>query len=119
MYSGSMPPDEAYDLYENGLPFPLPPGIQGSEPTWIAPDDMQEPPLYTAGFLRTQIGRLMRVEFLMGNSLTDRVGRLAEVGAEYIVLRSPDGVSHVMCDLASIKFATIITPADEEAVLIM
>ena len=114
MYSGSMPPAGACDLYGNGLPLPFPPDMQ-----LPAPDDMQAVPLYTAGFLRTQIGRLMRVEFLMGNSLTDRVGRLSEVGAGYIVLRSPDGASHVMCDLASVKFATIITPADEDAVIVV
>lgn len=45
--------------------------------------------IYTPAFLRTQIGKLMRVEFLVGtNNLTDRVGVLEEVGASYILLRS-------------------------------
>ena len=46
-------------------------------------------PIYTPAFLREQIGRLMRVEFLIGtNTLTDRIGILEDVGASYILLRS-------------------------------
>ena len=45
--------------------------------------------IYTPAFLREQIGKLMRVEFLVGtNNLTDRIGVLEDVGASYILLRS-------------------------------
>ena len=45
--------------------------------------------IYTPAFLRQQIGRLMRVEFLIGtNNMTDRIGILEDVGASYILLRS-------------------------------
>ena len=45
--------------------------------------------IYTPAFLREQIGRLMRVEFLIGtNNLVDRIGILEDVGASYILLRS-------------------------------
>ena len=45
--------------------------------------------IYTPAFLREQIGKLLRVEFLIGtNNLTDRVGILEDVGASYILLRS-------------------------------
>lgn len=64
---------------------------------------------FTPGFLRTQIGRRMRVEFLLGtNLLTDRTGTLAAVGASYIVLRLVDSDDLMMCDIFSIKFVTII-----------
>lgn len=64
---------------------------------------------FTPGFLRTQIGRRMRVEFLLGtNLLTDRTGTLVAVGASYIVLRLIDSDDLMMCDIYSIKFATII-----------
>lgn len=66
--------------------------------------------IYTPAFLRGQIGKLMRVEFLIGtNNLVDRIGILADVGASYILLRSFENDSLVYCDLYSIKFITIST----------
>ena len=65
-------------------------------------------PLYTPGFLRTQIGRRMRVEFLIGTSnLTDRSGTLVAVGASYIIIRLIDSDDLMLCDIYSIKFVTI------------
>ena len=67
-------------------------------------------PIYTPAFLREQIGKLMRVEFLIGtNNLTDRIGILEDVGASYILLRSFENDSLVYCDIYSIKFITIST----------
>ncbi len=74
----------------------------------ILPETLTNP-LYTPGFLRTQIGKLMRVEFLIGDSMTDRVGRLIQVGASFILLQSIDPLSVFMCDLYSIKFVSIVT----------
>jgi len=66
--------------------------------------------IYTPGFLREQIGKLMRVEFLIGtNNLVDRIGILEDVGASYILLRSFENDSLVYCDIYSIKFITIST----------
>lgn len=66
--------------------------------------------IYTPGFLRNYIGRLMKVEFLIGtNSLQDRIGILLEVGASYIVLRSVQDNNLLYCDIFSIKFVTIST----------
>ncbi len=65
-------------------------------------------PLYTAGYLNTQIGKLLKVEFLMGNSFTDRTGVLVKVGVSYIILKPIDINGFVMCDIYSIKFVTII-----------
>lgn len=65
-------------------------------------------PIYIPGFLRQNIGRWMRVEFLIGNTLTDRVGVLTEVGASYILLHSIDPNSYILCDMFSIKFVVII-----------
>ena len=67
-------------------------------------------PIYTPAFLRQQIGRLMRVEFLIGtNNMNDRIGILEDVGASYILLRSFENDSLVYCDIYSIKFITIST----------
>ena len=59
-------------------------------------------PIYTPAFLREQIGRLMRVEFLIGtNNMVDRIGILEDVGASYILLRSFENDSLVYCDIFS------------------
>lgn len=65
-------------------------------------------PIYTPAFFRQQIGKLVRVEFLIGtNNLTDRTGILEDVGASYILLRSIESDNLVYCDIYSIKFVTI------------
>ena len=64
--------------------------------------------IYTPAFLREQIGKLMRVEFLIGtNNLTDRIGVLEDVGASYILLRSIESDNLIYCDIYAIKFVTI------------
>lgn len=64
--------------------------------------------IYTPGFLRNYIGKLLKVEFLIGtSSLQDRIGILLEVGASYIVLRSVQDNNLLYCDIFSIKFVTI------------
>jgi len=66
--------------------------------------------IYTPAFLRQQIGKLMRVEFLIGtNNMTDRIGFLEDVGASYILLRSFEGDSQIYADIYAIKFITIST----------
>lgn len=64
--------------------------------------------IYTPAFLREQIGKLVRVEFLIGtNNLTDRTGILEDVGASYILLRSIESGNLLYCDIYSIKFVSI------------
>jgi len=70
---------------------------------------------YTPDYLSSQIGSLMRVEFLIGNQTTDRIGFLREVGASFIVLESVDFAHLQMCDLYAIKFVTILrSPMDPQ-----
>lgn len=64
--------------------------------------------VYTPAFLRKHLGKLVKVEFLIGsNYLEDRTGILLEVGASYIVLRSVQDNNLLYCDIYSIKFVTI------------
>ena len=64
--------------------------------------------IYTPAFLREHLGKLVRVEFLIGtNNLVDRVGILEDVGVSYILLRSIESNTLVYCDIYSIKFVTI------------
>ena len=64
--------------------------------------------IYTPAFLRENIGKLMRVEFLKGtNNLVDRTGILIDVGASYILLRALESDVVTYADIYSIKFITI------------
>ena len=64
--------------------------------------------LYIAGYLNTQIGKLVKAEFLVGNTITDRTGVLVQVGVNYILLRPIEVNGLLLCDLYSIKFVTIV-----------
>ncbi len=64
---------------------------------------------YLNGFLRTQIGRRVRVEFLIGTgTLLDRTGTLVGVGANYINLRLIESDDVMTADFFSIKFVTFL-----------
>lgn len=63
---------------------------------------------YLNGYLRTQIGKRVNVEFLIGTStLTDRTGTLVAVGANYIVINEIETDDMLVCDFYSIKFVRI------------
>lgn len=77
-----------------GVTFPQVPG---------AP--VYQDPNYIQGYLRTLIGRFVKIEFLIGtSSLIDRTGVLLEVGISYVVLREAQTDDNLMCDIFSIKF---------------
>mgnify|MGYP000849104908 CR=1 FL=1 len=60
---------------------------------------------YMNGFMRTQIGRRVTVEFLIGtNTLTDKTGTLLAVGANYILINPIETDDILLCDFYSIKF---------------
>ena len=82
---------------------------QGAGQSVPVPSTVQST-MYTPGFLTTQIGKLMRVEFLIGTNgpLIDRVGTLIAVGASYIILRPTGSDDLLLCDIYSIKFVTIL-----------
>ncbi|AOT72159.1 hypothetical protein [Geosporobacter ferrireducens] len=70
---------------------------------------VQEDINYNQGFLKTLIGRYVKVDFLIGtNMFIDREGTLVAVGISYIVLREPQTNRLVMCDIYSIKFVNIL-----------
>ncbi len=72
-----------------------------TQPMPVTPESLQ----YLNGFLRTQIGRKVHVEFLVGaNTLTDRSGILVAVGANYILLNELETDDLLACDYYNIKF---------------
>ena len=63
---------------------------------------------YTQGYLRTQIGKRMRITFLIGTSqIQDRQGTLTDVGISYVIIKDLDTTTSTLCDIYSIKFVTI------------
>lgn len=111
-----MPSSQALPTLPTGVPagtpsaaaVPTGPAMNGTGQGAQVPVTV-ESTLFTPGFLRTQIGRRVRVEFLLGtNLLTDRTGTLVAVGASYILIRPVDSDDLMMCDIYSIKFVTII-----------
>jgi hypothetical protein len=100
----NMPnPMRPMNMKQPGTVAPLPGSFPSGEQSPLTTMN----PLFTPGFLRTQIGRTVRVEFLIGtNSLTDRVGTLVGVGTSYILLREIQSPNVILCDIYSIKFVT-------------
>ncbi len=60
---------------------------------------------FTQGFLQTQIGRHVKVEFVIGtNMLIDREGDLVKVGTDYIIIQETETDDYLLCDIYSIRF---------------
>jgi hypothetical protein len=94
-------------LQENNLKQTKEEKVESRQSNNTTPEVLTNP-IYTPGFLRSQIGKLMRVEFLIGtNNMVDRIGFLEDVGASYILLRSFEGDSLIYADIYAIKFITI------------
>lgn len=106
--------DYGEDIQAPDVPPVMPP--RGGMPRRPMPDqpiEPVEPPVvsdkdYIQGYLRTVIGRYIKVEFILGtNMLIDREGTLVSVGIDHIVLREPETDDLVVADLYSIKFVRI------------
>lgn len=64
--------------------------------------------VYMPALLKQYIGRLVRIEFLIGtNSMEDRTGILEDVGASYVTLRSVESGNLIIADIYSIKFVIV------------
>ena len=118
-----MMPMPDFNMLDNERQIPMP----MAPPT--VPDDMMQdmmqdiviPPvtpvspvvnniLYNQGWLTTQIGKYMKIEFVIGtNMFIDREGVLKEVGISYIVIQETGTNDIVMCDIYSIKFVRIFS----------
>lgn len=60
---------------------------------------------FTQGFLQTQIGRHVKIEFVIGtNMLIDREGDLVKVGTDYVIIQETETDDYLLCDIYSIKF---------------
>lgn len=88
---GSLP--GATQLFPNVVPQEI--------PVSFSPTSLQ----YLNGFLRSQVGRRVTVEFLIGtNTMTEKSGILLGVGVNYLLLNEIEGDDVIACDFYSIKF---------------
>jgi len=81
-------------------------GSQGYELATTSP--IINNPLYNQGWLMTQIGKYIKIEFLIGSNMyIDREGTLQEVGISYVVIKESGTNDILMCDIYSIKFVRV------------
>ncbi|MEG0115378.1 MAG: hypothetical protein RSA00_03035, partial [Hydrogenoanaerobacterium sp.] len=74
-----------------------------NQPTAVNEQSLQ----YLNGFLLTQIGKRVTVEFLIGsNTMVTKTGTLLGVGANYILISEFPTNNLLSCDFFSIKFIT-------------
>ena len=67
---------------------------------------------FLPAYLSKHVGKWIRAEFLIGGFLEQRVGVLFEVGASYIIIKSIEPETLVVCDLFSIRFVTVVLDND-------
>lgn len=90
--------------------IPVPPPPPTIQPPPVDFEMEPGPPVttdinYTQAYLKTQIGKRVRIEFLIGtNTLTDRTGILVEVGISYVIIRLVGTDDLMLGDIYSIKF---------------
>ncbi len=69
-------------------------------------------PYFWPAYLKNFVGYWARLDFLIGNQTQQVIGKLLDVGASYLVLEALEPDTLIMCDLFSLKFATIIYDTD-------
>jgi len=94
-----------YQSMSRVKPTPIPSShfeIAPGSPTSLGTD-------YIPGYLKTQIGKHMKVTFQLGtNLIQDLSGVLEKVGISYIILIADETKSTVLCDIYSITFVELL-----------
>lgn len=68
--------------------------------------------MFFQGYLKNHIGKLVKVESLLGSCLETRMGVLFGVGANYIVIKLHRSPCSMMIEASTIKYITIIHDND-------
>ncbi len=69
-------------------------------------------PVFSGGYLRQNIGKLLKVESLIGNILDTRIGILLDVGADFIAIKINKSCCSLIIPTMAIKYITIIHDND-------
>ena len=67
---------------------------------------------FLPAYLTQHVGKLMKIEFLLANTLESRIGWLMTVGSNYLVLKLYNSNTTMTCDIFSIRFVTIVHDND-------
>lgn len=67
---------------------------------------------YMSDMLKETVGKVVRIESLVGGCLESRIGTLIKVGADYVVLKLYQSCSTMICEASSIKYVTVIHDND-------
>jgi len=104
-----MMPLPNFDMLDDTRQKPMYPTPPSNEEFEIPPTSpVKNNILYNQGWLTTQIGKYIKIEFLIGtNMLIDREGVLKQVGISYIVIQESGTNDLLMCDIYSIKFVRV------------
>lgn len=78
----------------------LEPITEYNQPVPFTANNMQ----YLNTFIRSQIGRRVHVDFLIGTNMVEKDGYLVAVGANFILLNPIDTRDMIACDFHNIKF---------------
>ncbi len=68
--------------------------------------------VYLPAYLKGHIGKLVKIETLIGDCLQSRIGTLIQVGADFVVIKLSQGCSSMVIEGKCIKFITIIHDND-------
>jgi len=106
-----MMPLPDFNMLDDTRQQPMYPTPDNNQDFEIAPGTpVENNILYNQGWLTTQIGKYIKIEFLIGTTmLIDREGVLKEVGISYVVIEEAGTNDLVMCDIYSIKFVRIFS----------
>ena len=69
-------------------------------------------PVFLPAFLKNHIGKLVKIESLIGDCLQAKVGTLLQVGADFVVIKLNQNCSSMVIEGRSIKFITVIHDND-------
>ncbi|EKS4343110.1 alginate lyase [Clostridium sporogenes] len=104
MYTDAASPVVTNEPQSTPAPAPAP----APSPNAQFMPSIQDDILYNQGFLKTQIGKRVKIDFLIGtNMFIDKEGTLVGVGISYVLIDEVDTNHLIMADMYSIKFVTI------------
>ena len=72
-------------------------------------------PMFLPAYLNRHIGKLVKIEALIGECLQTKIGTLYEIGADYIVIKLNQNCTSLVIDGKCIKFITIIHDNDNKS----